>query len=131
VAKRVLVLEDDPGMLGLVSDVLMTSGYEVIADAHPESALQRLKSEAVDLLVCDYNLPDMQGDTFFHILGYELADSAEGAGVPGMPPVIVMTGHADDERVQKWLGHSNVVGIIQKPFEIAEFLAIVKKSLKP
>lgn len=59
--KHILVVDDDPGMLSLLSRVLLAMRYRVTAAPGGPTALAALGSELVDVLVTDYRMPDMNG----------------------------------------------------------------------
>ena len=57
---RVLAVDDDPAVLRLVEKVLRHSGYDVVPAVDGKDALSKLDA-SIDVLVCDKNLPQMQG----------------------------------------------------------------------
>ncbi len=57
---RVLAVDDDPEVLRLVEKVLRHSGYDVVMAVDGKDALSKLDA-SIDVLVCDKNLPQMQG----------------------------------------------------------------------
>ncbi len=58
---RIWVIEDNPTMLEGLLQVLSFFSYASEGFARPGPALERLKSEAPDVVVCDYKLPEMDG----------------------------------------------------------------------
>jgi CheY-like chemotaxis protein len=60
-AGRILVVDDDPGMRGLLSRVLGDAGHAVSAVYSGEEALVLLAREKFDVLVVDKNLPGIDG----------------------------------------------------------------------
>lgn len=60
-AGKVLVVDDDPGMRGLLSRVLADAGHAVSAVYSGEEALVLLAREKFDVLVLDKNLPGIDG----------------------------------------------------------------------
>jgi PAS domain S-box-containing protein len=58
---RILVVDDDPIMLRLVSRVLREAGHEIVPAASGTEALHLAKEEAPDLIVLDVVLPDLDG----------------------------------------------------------------------
>jgi CheY-like chemotaxis protein len=65
---RVLVIDDDPLMLRVITDLLEQAGYKVLARDSPTGATQVLVSERVDAAVIDWNLPGLQGDAVIRLL---------------------------------------------------------------
>jgi CheY-like chemotaxis protein len=60
-AKRILLIEDEPGAREALSSLLAEEGYEVCAAATGERGLAELHSFHPDTVVCDFRLPDIDG----------------------------------------------------------------------
>ena len=60
-AKRILIVDDQPEVCSLVQKVLERAGYEVLTAWTGEDALELMKQQPVDLLIVDKNLPRMHG----------------------------------------------------------------------
>lgn len=58
---RVLVVDDEPQMVGIVAYALETQGFEVVTAYDGEQALQKINSEALDLVLLDVMLPRVDG----------------------------------------------------------------------
>ena len=58
---KILVVDNDPTYLGLLSEVLRLHGYEVASALDGEEALSCLKDEPVDLVISDISMPKMNG----------------------------------------------------------------------
>ncbi len=61
---RILLVEDDPAQANLFSSVLIMKGYEVVSVFDADAALARMSESAFDLVLVDWDLPGMKGDTF-------------------------------------------------------------------
>jgi CheY-like chemotaxis protein len=61
---RILVVDDNPTNLKLVSDLLEWSGYEILRAGDAEEALRVLRTSMPDLILMDIALPGMDGLTF-------------------------------------------------------------------
>ena len=59
--KRVIVVEDDPDIVELISHYFEADGFHVEAVGNGDHALRRLKEEGFDLLILDLQLPGMDG----------------------------------------------------------------------
>ncbi len=68
---RVLIVDDDPDIREVVAAMLEAVGLIVVAAASAEEALERVRLEAFDLLVLDWNLPKMTGLDLCRILRKE------------------------------------------------------------
>jgi EAL domain-containing protein (putative c-di-GMP-specific phosphodiesterase class I) len=109
---RLLLLDDDPYMLGMQSRMLRSMGYaEVTMAGSAEAALRMLEHEpeSADVIVCDLNMPGVDGIEFLQILN---------AG-PFRGKVILLSGEGARvmHTVQKLLGGGRLVimGAIEKP----------------
>lgn len=62
--KQALVVDDDPLYRGLVNDVLSMRSIPVVSATNGAEALNLLSSTDVDLIVCDIEMPAMDGFSF-------------------------------------------------------------------
>lgn len=62
--KLIMVIDDSASLRLLVSDALRDAGYEVLEAADGQDALDKLDSRRVHLMVCDVNMPVMDGISF-------------------------------------------------------------------
>ena len=99
---RVLIVDDDPGVLRLAAKVLAQAGYDVHACANGDDAGRYLLEHTVDLLLTDKDLGRTSG-----------IDIARGARelMPGLP-VVLMTGAPDLHATSGF----NFQGYLVKPF---------------
>ena len=58
---HLLVVEDDPNTLSGLLELLGDEGYDVNGAMHGNDALQIAAQKPVDMVLCDYNLPDVDG----------------------------------------------------------------------
>jgi CheY-like chemotaxis protein len=88
---RVLVVDDSVDTRELMALVLGTEGVEVITAASAREALAALEGAAVDVLVCDIGLPDVDGCALLEAV----RDLPRERG--GHTPAIALTGYSDPE----------------------------------
>ena len=83
---KILVVEDTPMDMQLITDLLQIKGYHIIGAASAEEGIRLAKERAPDLILIDVGLPDMGGLEATRIL----------KGLPETRdiPVIAMTSHA-------------------------------------
>ncbi|HWB85379.1 MAG TPA: response regulator [Bryobacteraceae bacterium] len=109
-AYRVLIVDDSPAMRALVRRVMELSGFELTAcfeAANGEEALALLRSEWVDAILTDINMPSMDGEEFMRRLhADELFRSL---------PVIVVSTDGTENRIQRMLS-LGARGYLIKPF---------------
>lgn len=114
-ATRVLVVEDDPSVRGLLHTLLSAEGYEVSTASDGLAGLVKAASSQPALILLDLMMPDLGGVRVLE----ELQDDPELAGTP----VIVVTGKIDAvPGMRDLLGEERV---FLKPFAVAELLARV------
>ena len=117
-ATRVLVVEDDPSVRGLLHTLLSAEGYDVVTASDGLAGLAGLVKAAATkpaLMLLELMMPDLGGVRVLE----EVRDDPELAGTP----VIVVTGKVDAvPGMRDLLGESSV---FVKPFAVAELLARV------
>ena len=91
--KHILVVDDEPGMLSLLTRVLVAAQYRVTAALGGPAALAAFGSEQVDLLVTDYRMPDMNGRELI---------SALRAQRPGLKALVVTGCPPTDGKDHEW-----------------------------
>ena len=62
--KRILVVDDEPGLRQSLGLLLTDAGYSVVSEQTGRRALERTAQEAFDLVLCDVRMPEMDGLTF-------------------------------------------------------------------
>jgi two-component system alkaline phosphatase synthesis response regulator PhoP len=117
--KRILLVEDEPGLVLTLRDRLVREGYAVETTTDGESGLARAGGEAFDLVLLDVMLPKLGG---FDVLKELRKRNVE-------TPVIMLTarGQVVDQVVGLKLGADDYV---TKPFEMVELLARVEAKLR-
>ncbi len=110
--EKILIVEDTPVNMELVTDLLEVAGYQVIQAETAETGIERARAEAPDLILMDIGLPGLDGLTAAGILkrGQLTKDI----------PIIALTSHAmkdDEERITA----AGCDGYITKPIDTREF----------
>jgi two-component system, OmpR family, response regulator RegX3 len=112
---RILVVDDDPGILDVVSYALREAGYEVETRADGLSALDAARGRDYDLIVLDLLLPGIPGVDVCRNL------REEGRNVP----VVMLT--AKDAELDRVLGlELGADDYVSKPFSTAELVSRVR-----
>jgi len=117
--RRLLVVEDDPGIRMLLESALRLSGYEVAGAATGQAALRDIEGLRPDLILLDVMLPDLDG--------LEVTRSLRSAGV--RTPVLFLTarGEVTDRIAGLAAGGDDYV---TKPFSIEEVLLRIRAILR-
>ena len=66
--KTILLVDDEMDILELYTLVLESAGFSVIAVSHAADALEQLAIHAIDLVITDYQMPEMKGDRLIGII---------------------------------------------------------------
>ena len=115
-AKRLLVVDDEPNLLRAVAACLKSAGYEVNTARSGREALLQLAEAVPDLLVSDIRMPGMDG--------YQLARQLRGSPRTALVPIVFLT--AKDETADRIEGfRAGVDAYLTKPFEPDELIAVV------
>ena len=115
----ILAVDDEPGIALLCKRLLSRAGYVVTALTDPKEAMDWLKEHAVDLLLVDIRMPEVDGFELIALARRLQPDLA----------VLVMTGFGTIEMAVRAL-RQGVDGLILKPFQNGEeLIQAVKLSL--
>ncbi|MFQ5505448.1 MAG: sigma-54-dependent transcriptional regulator [Planctomycetota bacterium] len=116
---RVLVIDDDPGVRDYMEALVSRQGYDVLAVADGEQALQSLETSKPDLVTLDVVLPGMDGLQTLSELKKRLPDV----------PVVMLSGHGQARNIVEAmrLGASD---FLRKPFEVEELELAFQKALE-
>jgi len=110
--EKILVIEDTPVNMELVTDLLEVAGYQVIQAETAETGIERAQAEHPDLILMDIGLPGMGGLTAAGILKRDQLTKDI--------PIIALPSHAmqdDEERIMA----AGCDGYITKPIDTREF----------
>ena len=117
--EKILVTDDEPRVVRLVSEVLKTVGYQVIAAASGEPAIEMVALERPDLVLLDVMLPH-------NLDGYEVCRRIrEFSDVP----VIMLTAKAQESDMLQGFD-AGADDYLTKPFSAKELVARVKAVLR-
>lgn len=120
-AKRLLVVDDDPGLLLAVSETLRAEGYDVKTARRGAEALIIVAQTLPDLIISDIRMPGMDG--------YQLVRNLRSNARTRLVPIVFLT--AKDEIADRIQGfRSGVDAYLTKPFEPEELVAIVRAILQ-
>jgi DNA-binding response OmpR family regulator len=118
--KLVLVADDDPDILDLVTFRLDRAGYEVVQARDGQEALDTALARAPDLCVLDVMMPRLDG--------YEVTRRLREAESTRSVPVILLTARAQESDVERGFG-AGATDYMRKPFSPQELRARVEALL--
>ncbi len=115
-AKKVLVVDDEPAIADLAKIKLTNAGFDVVTAHSGTEALEKVASEAPDVIVLDVMMPGMDGR--------EVARRLKGDPETKHIPILMLTALGVGE--QSMPGGSNVDEYYTKPFEGARLVKLVR-----
>ncbi|NWF85501.1 MAG: response regulator transcription factor [Bryobacteraceae bacterium] len=117
--KRILLIEDEPGLVLTLTDRLEGEGYEVESRTDGESGVERALAGGVDLILLDIGLPKKSG--------FEVCRRVREAG--SQAPILMLT--ARGQIVDKVVGlKTGADDYVTKPFDMMELLARIEALLR-
>ena len=134
--KKILIVDDHPDIVLMLSDRLRALGYETVSAADGKEALQQLEREAPHLMLLDLEMPQMTGmEVLHHLAQNTRRDSSEPADSPGrgtsetLPlPVVVMTAHGTISKAVEAM-RAGAYDFLTKPIELGHLTLVLDKVL--
>ena len=118
-SKKILIVEDDPGIQLSIKDEFESLGYRVYTADDGEQGLDMAKKQNPDLIILDIMLPVLDG--------YEVCKKLRSEG--DNTPIIILT--VRDKEIDKVLGlEFGADDYVTKPFSLRELVARVKAILR-
>jgi two-component system, cell cycle sensor histidine kinase and response regulator CckA len=118
----ILLVEDEEGLRSLNARGLRSRGYSVIEASNGIEAMEALeqKNGAVDLVVSDVVMPEMDGPTLLKTMRGRNPDLK----------IIFVSGYAEDA-FEKSLPENQQFAFLPKPFTLSQLVAAVKETMTP
>jgi len=117
-AARILVVDDEADIRGLVQDILSDEGYEVAVAANGAEARSLRSQFSPDLILLDIWMPDVDGITLLREWS-----------VPEGCPIVMMSGHGTVETAVE-ATRLGAVDFVEKPLSLAKLLRTVERGLE-
>ena len=116
-SKKILVVDDDPKVIFLMSEFLGGRGYAVISALNGEEALETTRRSKPDLILLDVQMPKLDGDEVYMTL--------KGDANTKNIPILMLTGL----RSEKEIIENKEENIFAKPVNLEELLKKIKEIL--
>lgn len=115
--KRIMTVDDSATVRQVLNMTLSGAGYEVIEAKDGQDALTKLSEKAVDVIVTDLNMPNLDGVGLIENI----------RGLPGnrFLPIIMLTTESQPEKKQEGK-RAGASGWITKPFRPEQLLSVVR-----
>lgn len=117
----VFIVDDEESIREIIQEGLVARGMKVDTAANSEAALAYLEKNSCDVVLCDFNLPGMNGEKFFERL--------RSQGHEKLPRFIFMTGElVDPDAIERY--RSRGAAVLQKPFHVSALVQLLGEILK-
>jgi DNA-binding response OmpR family regulator len=114
--RSILIVEDEPDVRDVLTEILTLFGYQVTEAADGPHALRQISDNDFDLIITDLGLPGMDGAELSRKIRQKSIET----------PIIVVTG-VELEKSQADFRHISNCCFIQKPFKIDELRKKITK----
>ena len=115
---KILIVDDDPGILGMLQLMLRLEGYDTLVCGEPRLVVETMASEKPDIVLLDALMPGFDGIQVLE------AVKARALSIP----VILVTGNAN-EAYLKMAMQAGARGVLAKPFVKEELLSQLGRFL--
>ena len=114
----ILVVDDEPQIRRVLQATLSNAGYDVVDAKNGQEGIERVLRERPDLVLLDFNLPDMNGPEACRKIRLSFAG----------PIIMVTVRNADRDKIEAL--DSGADDYVVKPFVMGELLARVRAALR-
>jgi DNA-binding response OmpR family regulator len=122
---KVALLDDDDSHNALVAALLGPAGYDCTSFTHPERLLSELRRQTFDLLILDWNMPDLSGIETLRRVAEVLTNP---------PPVLLLTSRSIEADLVEGLNagaDDYIVKPLQPPVLLARVNALARRAYRP
>jgi CheY-like chemotaxis protein len=120
---RVMIIEDDPDMIELLSLILRRGGYEGVPALGGREGLQLLQETPVDLILLDLMMEDMNGWAVLEAI-------KANEQLREIPVLIVSARHHLEDPIQTAAHADQFQGYLVKPFVVRNLLTQIDEALE-
>lgn len=120
IRQRILVVEDEPTVAGLIADVLSQEGYIVDTVLDSREGLELTRTQGYDLVICDLRMPHLDGRGFYGELVRQESSLTNR--------LLFVTGDAVALHTSEFLKQSGSAHLA-KPFLVEELKQVVEQTL--
>ncbi len=121
--KKILVIDDDYLVVNTLEKYLKSCGYSVETAQSGKEAIEKTKEIKFDLIISDIRMPDLGGIETLRRIGEISTDIKR-------TPAIIVTAYAGEDEVYKEGIELGVTDFIYKPFDLDEFIQVIRKNFE-
>ena len=117
--KRILILDDEPGILEVLEVYLKSQNFEPFVTSQWTEAVDLIFHNPPDLILLDLKMPTIQGDKVLEFVRQQSSTL----------PVIIVSAHLSEKMMQD-LRRLGANGFAPKPFKFDKLIAIINAAIK-
>lgn len=121
-AKTIMVIDDSASIRQVMNLTLKKAGYEVIEACDGQDALGKLQGQKINLMICDVNMPNMDGISFLK--------NVKTSASYRFTPVIMLTTESQEGKKQEGKTAGAKAWVV-KPFKPEQMLEAISKLIAP
>ena len=118
--RHVLIVEDNLALAASYKELLEIQGYDVSLSPDGAEALKHVFTNPTDAVICDLQMPRLEGDLFYATIERALPALARR--------FVFITGLADDEHFKKFVATVDAP-VLRKPIQVTALLAEVARVM--
>jgi two-component system response regulator PilR (NtrC family) len=115
---QILIVDDNPHMSNLLSDILDFFDYKGVGARDGEEALKTLGEKSFDMVITDLRMPRMDGMNLLRALKEKF---------PQLPVVVITGFGTESSRSDAFAAHAD--GFLAKPFKVEDIKQLLKEHL--
>ncbi len=123
-AKKILIMDDDPTIADLLKEALSDEGYETYMTTQSLRFYDNVREHNPDLVLLDIMMPYLDGRDELKLMGMDMA-----SGRLRRIPVILVTAYLDAYKEEEEFRESGVVQIVYKPFDLDKLVTLVHEAI--
>lgn len=123
--KKILVVDDEEEILGLIEKALVAEGYDVVTATTAQDAMNKARRLDPDLILIDIVLPDMEGPEAVR----KLHEDPLTGRIPAVFLSGIVTRNKSNEAASEVRVGDRMCRALSKPFSSVELLAEVRRAI--
>jgi len=117
---RILFVDDEPEILRSLERIAKKLDAVILTAASGQDALDIINECPVDVIVSDFNMPNMDGNQLLEQVAIVSPETVR----------MVLTGHGDMEMIVNLINHGHIWGFLQKPWDNFDLIVKLKQALQ-
>jgi DNA-binding NtrC family response regulator len=119
--RHVVIVDDNADLAWFFSEILKLHGYESTIFADPTAALKHVLSQPTDAVICDLQMPQLDGDLLYATVERTKPELARR--------FLFVSGVADEPKFKRFLGTVDAP-LLQKPVAVESLLAELERMMR-